>query len=88
MTIEKAAEKILGNATFDTALPLTWCDQVNTCLGEWPREFVWAYDPLAPVGVGRPCALTPAANLLLDRYNRMFGSHYPLAPNPIKEEEA
>jgi len=83
MTVGEAAEKVLGSATYDTALPQRWVDacveQLQCEYREVGVPFVWAYDN---GGGGRPCALTQAANVTLARINEVMGSCWPLTPNP------
>ena len=60
------AKEILGLETYDTALPITWCDSVKKETGEWPYGFVWGYSK----GIfGFPIPLTPKAIKLLERYS-------------------
>lgn len=52
--------------TFDTALPIAWCDDVRAKTGESPFGFVWSYPPDSMWG--QPFPLTVEAKALLDRY--------------------
>jgi hypothetical protein len=57
-------------ATYDYALPQQWVDAVHDATGVWPQELgmVWGYPDSGPGRVwGRPYALTPEAQALLDR---------------------
>ncbi len=83
MTKREAAERVLGNATWDSALPQQWVDAVvskTECeYNDVLAHFVWSYDHGAGI-FGRPCALTSEANMLLERINTAFGSSFPLTP--------
>jgi hypothetical protein len=87
MTVGQAAEKVLGTATYDTALPQRWLDHVVAELrGKYAYhqvscQFVWAYDD-DRARHGRPCALTEEANEILTAINELMGSTWPLTPNP------
>ena len=54
--------------TYDTALPLDWCRDVERLTGRYPAEYmiVWAYGPRSVWG--GPKALDPAATALLRTY--------------------
>ncbi len=97
MTVAEAARLVLGEQTFDTALPQQWLDGCVDALAahgdERPKHviyrgilanFVWAYDRQAPV-FGRPCALTHAGNGLLIAINAVTGTCWPLTENPVDE---
>jgi hypothetical protein len=59
------AKEVLGLKTYDTALPIHWCDDVKALTGTWPSGFVWGYGE----GVwGSPVPLTTAAVKLLTQY--------------------
>jgi hypothetical protein len=85
MTIREAAEAVLGDATYDAALPQDWVDAVVEKTGHSYdnvlANFVWAYDEQAPT-FGRPCALTGKGNLILTDANFRMGTNYPLTPKP------
>ena len=49
--------------TYDTALPLTWCDNVRRLTGESPLGFVWSY-PAKSIW-GKPFPLTTTAREML-----------------------
>ena len=86
MTVRAAAVAILGDATFDTALPEPWISHVAEVTGrpwgEISTQFVWAYDRLGGMD-GRPCALSQDANMILAGYNALPGDCYPLTDAPV-----
>lgn len=91
LTIREAAAAILGDATYDTALPQPWLDAVadlplikdlGYTYGEILASFVWSYDQQAGI-FGRPCALSVTGNEILALVNAYQGSHYPLTENPV-----
>ena len=58
--------------TYDTALPLTWCDNVRRLTGESPFGFVWSY-PAESIW-GKPFPLTTSARELLAKVESIEGS--------------
>lgn len=55
-----------GLGTFDSALPIDWCDDVKAKTGVWPHGFVWSYPDKSIWG--EPFALTAEARDLLAKY--------------------
>lgn len=60
--------------TYDTALPLAWCDDVHHRTGIWPGHvgMVWAYAPTSIFG--EPVALTPEAKAVLRAWREAGGT--------------
>lgn len=76
-TVGQAAERILPNYVYDTALPQDWVDDVNRVTGTYPvGMFVWCYGERRQPGetwqrqAQHPHPLTDEAVLLLMRYER------------------
>jgi hypothetical protein len=71
-TVGEAAERILPNTTYDTALPQDWVDDVKRVTGTYPAGmFVWCYGQTGARGIAQhPHPLTDEAVLLLMRYER------------------
>lgn len=57
-------------ATFDYAIPITWCDDVKAKTGIWPQYFVWFYPKSGENGHiwGKPFPLNDEAKETLQLY--------------------
>jgi hypothetical protein len=76
-TVGQAAARILPNHVYDTAIPLSWVDDVQRVTGTYPAGmFVWCYGERDLVHIGQrppehPHPLTDeAVNLLILYYQR------------------
>jgi len=74
-TVNELAE-VLTLTTYDIALPRMWREDVEEVMDEKPCYFVWCYD--APLTRGMPRPLTVGAKRLLERYNLVAGTQYPI----------